>query len=112
MFLSGQSKISRTCSQISCISFWLYHRLVRTDYSRFFEIYFQSFRFYRWPLDALVAVSDVYLNRFEILVKSNTIKKNVIELMADIHDDVSRICENYYDKFRRRTYTTPKSFLS
>jgi len=32
--------------------------------------------------------------------------------MADIHDDVSRICENYYEKFRRRTYVTPKSFLS
>jgi len=70
------------------------------------------YRFYRWPLDALVAVSEVYLNRFDILVKSNTIKNHVIELMADIHDDVSRIGENYYDKFRRRTYVTPKSFLS
>ena len=69
-------------------------------------------RFHRWPLDALVAVSEVYLNRFEILVKSNTIKRSVVELMADIHDDVSRICENYYEKFRRRTYVTPKSFLS
>ena len=68
--------------------------------------------FHRWPLDALVAVSDVYLNRFDILVTSNTIKKSVIELMADIHDDVSRMCENYYEKFRRRTYVTPKSFLS
>ncbi|CAM4927444.1 unnamed protein product [Rotaria socialis] len=68
--------------------------------------------FYRWPLDALVAVSNVYLNRFDILVTSNTIKRNVIELMADIHDDVSRICDNYYEKFRRRTYVTPKSFLS
>lgn len=69
-------------------------------------------RFHRWPLDALVAVSEVYLNRFEIFVQSSTIKRNVIELMADIHDDVSRICENYYEKFRRRTYVTPKSFLS
>ncbi|CAF1397791.1 unnamed protein product [Rotaria sordida] len=68
--------------------------------------------FHRWPLDALIAVSNVYLNRFDILVTSNTIKKNIIELMADIHDDVSRICENYYEKFRRRTYVTPKSFLS
>ncbi|CAF1053630.1 unnamed protein product [Adineta steineri] len=68
--------------------------------------------FYRWPLDALIDVSNVYLNRFDILVTSNTIKKNLIEIMADIHDDVSRICENYYDKFRRRTYVTPKSFLS
>jgi dynein heavy chain len=70
------------------------------------------YRFHRWPLDALVAVSEVYLNRFDILVKSSTIKKNVVELMADIHNDVSRICENYYEKFRRRTYVTPKSFLS
>jgi dynein heavy chain len=70
------------------------------------------YRFHRWPLDALIAVSEVYLNRFNILVKSNIIKTNVIELMANIHDDVNRICENYYEKFRRRTYVTPKSFLS
>ncbi|CAF0874531.1 unnamed protein product [Adineta ricciae] len=68
--------------------------------------------FHRWPLDALVAVSDVYLNRFDILVASDTVKKSVIELMANIHDDVSRMCESYYEKFRRRTYVTPKSFLS
>ncbi|CAF1018411.1 unnamed protein product, partial [Didymodactylos carnosus] len=67
--------------------------------------------FHRWPLDALAAVSYSYLNRFNITTTS-IIKNSVIELMADIHDDVGRIYDAYYDKFRRRTYITSKSFLS
>ncbi|KAJ8919734.1 hypothetical protein NQ315_006262 [Exocentrus adspersus] len=32
--------------------------------------------------------------------------------MAEIHDNVADFCTQYYNKFRRRTYVTPKTFIS
>ncbi|PSN47670.1 Dynein heavy chain 8 [Blattella germanica] len=67
--------------------------------------------FFRWPRDALVAVSHHFLDNFKI-VCTPEIKTAIIEFMGDVHDHVAEICLQYYDRFRRQTHVTPKSFLS
>ncbi|XP_015117111.1 dynein heavy chain 5, axonemal [Diachasma alloeum] len=67
--------------------------------------------FSKWPMDALCAVSKHFLGNYQ-LVTTQEIKNGLIEVMADIHDDVRNVCVEYYDRFRRQTYVTAKSFLS
>lgn len=67
--------------------------------------------FQKWPEDARVAVSNFYLESFEI-VCSNEVKTEVINIMSYIHAYVEEICAEYYDRFRRQTYVTPKSLIS
>ncbi|XP_049799902.1 dynein axonemal heavy chain 8-like [Schistocerca nitens] len=67
--------------------------------------------FSRWPRDALVAVSNHFLKEFYIVCSPN-VKQQLIEVMGDVHDGVADICIQYYERFRRQTYVTPKSFLS
>ncbi|XP_076310266.1 dynein axonemal heavy chain 8-like [Tachypleus tridentatus] len=64
-----------------------------------------------WPKDALVAVAQSFLSNFEMTC-SLEIKKNVIEAMAELHNGVVHTCEEYFGRFRRQTYVTPKSYLS
>lgn len=40
------------------------------------------------------------------------VQDNLVEAMAYVHDNVSVICEEYYEKFRRHVHVTPKSFLA
>nr|CAD7439194.1 unnamed protein product [Timema bartmani] len=67
--------------------------------------------FFKWPKDALVAVSSHFLMDFPI-VCSSEVKKELIEIMGVVQDYVSDVCEDYFERFRRQTYVTPKSFLS
>ncbi|XP_063230049.1 dynein axonemal heavy chain 8-like [Bacillus rossius redtenbacheri] len=67
--------------------------------------------FMKWPKDALVAVSRHFLNEFNI-ISTPEVKNELIELMGDVQEDVSKVCEDYFERFRRQTYVTPKSFLS
>nr|CAD7399061.1 unnamed protein product [Timema poppensis] len=67
--------------------------------------------FFKWPKDALVAVSSHFLMDFPI-VCSLEVKKELIEIMGVVQDYVSDVCEDYFERFRRQTYVTPKSFLS
>lgn len=43
--------------------------------------------------------------------KNKTLKA-VVEHMSSIHSEVRVICDQYFDRFRRRVYVTPKSFLT
>ncbi|CAH8437868.1 unnamed protein product [Dicrocoelium dendriticum] len=58
--------------------------------------------FQRWPKDALIAVSDHFLSKFDI-VCTPSVKQ------ADL---VAEACVEYFQRFRRQTHVTPKSYLS
>ncbi|XP_047444882.1 dynein axonemal heavy chain 8-like [Mugil cephalus] len=64
-----------------------------------------------WPNEALVAVSNYFLSEFP-MVCSDAVKASVVTTMGTYHDKVSETCESYFERFRRRTHVTPKSYLS
>uniref|UniRef100_A0A8C9XCP5 Dynein axonemal heavy chain 8 n=1 Tax=Sander lucioperca TaxID=283035 RepID=A0A8C9XCP5_SANLU len=64
-----------------------------------------------WPNDALVAVSNCFLSEF-LIVCSADVKASVVTTMGTYHDKVSVACDSYFERFRRRTHVTPKSYLS
>ncbi|NXH30788.1 DYH8 protein, partial [Myiagra hebetior] len=67
--------------------------------------------FSRWPREALVAVSSYFLSEFN-MVCAPSVKTEVVQTMGLFHDIVSESCENYFQRYRRRAYVTPKSYLS
>lgn len=67
--------------------------------------------FQKWPEDALLGVSNHFLQDYSI-VCTPAVKKSVIEMMGFVHEHVSQLCSLYYEKFRRQTYVTPKTLLS
>eukprot|EP00064_Thunnus_orientalis_P004446 superscaffoldBa00000405_g4458 len=64
-----------------------------------------------WPNEALVAVSNYFLSEFPMVCSTN-VKAAVVTTMGTYHDKVSNTCESYFERFRRRTHVTPKSYLS
>ncbi|XP_072296528.1 dynein axonemal heavy chain 8-like [Eucyclogobius newberryi] len=64
-----------------------------------------------WPTEALVAVSNYFLSDF-VMYCSPEVKSAVMTTMGTYHDKVSETCEMYFERFRRRTHVTPKSYLS
>uniref|UniRef100_A0A8C9WHP3 Dynein axonemal heavy chain 8 n=1 Tax=Scleropages formosus TaxID=113540 RepID=A0A8C9WHP3_SCLFO len=64
-----------------------------------------------WPSEALVAVSSYFLSDYP-MVCSPEVKRAVMQTMGIYHDKVSIACESYFERFRRRTHVTPKSYLS
>ncbi|XP_046400520.1 dynein axonemal heavy chain 8 [Ischnura elegans] len=67
--------------------------------------------FSSWPKDALVAVSEHFLAEFPIVCNDN-VKDQVIQFVGDIHNGVADKCESYFERFRRQTHVTPKSYLT
>nr|XP_054607993.1 dynein axonemal heavy chain 8 isoform X2 [Nothobranchius furzeri] len=63
-----------------------------------------------WPKEALVAVSSHFLSEFEMKC-TKTVKTSVMTVMGTYHEKVSEACESYFERFRRRTHVTPKSYL-
>jgi dynein heavy chain len=67
--------------------------------------------FTRWPNEALRAVAEKYMGEVEIAC-TDQVKREVVNHMAFVHDLVTTTCDTYFMQFRRRTFVTPKSYLS
>ncbi|XP_044760955.1 dynein axonemal heavy chain 8-like isoform X2 [Coccinella septempunctata] len=67
--------------------------------------------FARWPRDALIEVASHFLQNFEIVCVPE-VKLELIHLMGEIQDGVAETCILYFERFRRRTFVTPKTFIS
>ncbi|MEE6465421.1 hypothetical protein FKM82_006550, partial [Ascaphus truei] len=67
--------------------------------------------FQRWPRDALVSVAHHFLASYNIECTVE-VKQSVVNTMGTFQDIVAEKCVEYFERFRRQTYVTPKSYLS
>ncbi|GCC35016.1 hypothetical protein chiPu_0013494 [Chiloscyllium punctatum] len=67
--------------------------------------------FQRWPKDALIAVAQHFLAPYKIECTAQ-VKQSVVNTMGTFQDTVAEKCVEYFERFRRQTYVTPKSYLS
>ena len=54
--------------------------------------------FSKWPKDALVAVAYHFLGNFTIEAYPE-VKRNLIEMMGAVHDNVAATCIEYFNRF-------------
>mmetsp|Transcript_11859 Transcript_11859/g.17623 ORF Transcript_11859/g.17623 Transcript_11859/m.17623 type:complete len:4548 (-) Transcript_11859:28-13671(-) len=64
-----------------------------------------------WPIEALHATAEQFLSDFEI-VSTKEQKAELVNFMCNIHERIVLITREYFEKYRRNTYVTPKSYLS
>lgn len=67
--------------------------------------------FQPWPKDALVAVAKHFLVDFSIEC-SKEVKNYLVGALGSIQDVVAETSSDYYQRFRRATHVTPKSYLN
>ncbi|XP_032818620.1 dynein axonemal heavy chain 5-like isoform X1 [Petromyzon marinus] len=67
--------------------------------------------FQSWPRDALTAVAGHFLAEYRVECTPE-VKRGVVDAMAVFQDMVAERCVEYFERFRRQTYVTPKSYLS
>lgn len=67
--------------------------------------------FLPWPEEALTSVSGKFLDEFTMACQGE-VKNNLKLVMGHVHVYVTAACHEYFEKFRRHVYVTPKSYLS
>lgn len=53
--------------------------------------------FSHWPKDALCAVSEHFLADYKVEC-SPQVKRELIRVVADVHDDADHICDDYFNR--------------
>ncbi|XP_055377517.1 dynein axonemal heavy chain 5 [Condylostylus longicornis] len=64
-----------------------------------------------WPKEALILVAEHFLDDFEIECSSE-VKTELVEALGTIQDIVAETSNDYFQRFRRATHVTPKSYLN
>ena len=67
--------------------------------------------FLPWPEEALISVSGKFIDEFPMACP-DTVKDSLKAMMGQVHVDVTAACQEYFEKYRRHVYVTPKSYLS
>uniref|UniRef100_A0A2S2PXW6 Dynein heavy chain 5, axonemal n=1 Tax=Sipha flava TaxID=143950 RepID=A0A2S2PXW6_9HEMI len=67
--------------------------------------------FQPWPKDALIQVAEHFLVDFDIECTVE-VKQELVGAMGTIQDIVDHTSSDYYQRFRRATHVTPKSYLN
>nr|CAD7590203.1 unnamed protein product [Timema genevievae] len=67
--------------------------------------------FQPWPRDALVLVAQHFLSDFKIACTSK-VKEDLVGALGSIQDVVAVTSAEYFQRFRRATHVTPKSYLN
>lgn len=64
-----------------------------------------------YAFDLLVLKLTYNVFYFKVVCSPET-KTQLIEIMGSVQDNVAETCAIYYERFRRQTHVTPKSYLS
>ena len=67
--------------------------------------------FLPWPEQALSDVATSLIGSFDRLQGDGDVKEKLIKHMAAVHDSMTAGCVEYFEKYRRNVYVTPKSYL-
>ena len=67
--------------------------------------------FLPWPQEALAAVAEKFLGRFDMDADPK-VKKAIVQHCAFVHQRVTTACDEYFERYRRQVYVTPKSYLT
>lgn len=67
--------------------------------------------FQPWPKDALISVARHFLCEFQIEC-TESVKGELVNALGAIQDIVSETSVEYFQRFRRATHVTPKSYLN
>jgi dynein heavy chain len=65
-----------------------------------------------WPIEALHATAEKFLLDLPQLACSANQKAELVNHMCNVHESVVQLTKDYFNKYRRNTYVTPKSYLS
>ena len=67
--------------------------------------------FLTWPEEALTDVATYFIGSFDKLQGDASVRQKLIRHMGAVHAGMNGACETYFERYRRNTYVTPKSFL-